>query len=142
MLPKNILLLLLVLSCMPLCACHHPLDCATDFVPHDDCLPGTAGYESVQHRLAVKLENAPENDDPRCRSYGLEFGTVAYAQCREQFALIRAQQASDESLANQNFKNSAKLQLLDKLTIPPSPTPFYPIGSSVTNCTTVGTSTT
>lgn len=27
---------------------HHPLDCAINFVPHDDCLPGTAGYRA-QH---------------------------------------------------------------------------------------------
>ena len=50
-----------------------PVDCALGF-HHDDCLPGTAGYDDPK-----KFEKV---DDEQCRSYGLVFGTAEYADCR------------------------------------------------------------
>jgi len=52
---------------------NHPVDCAIGF-HHDDCLPGTAGYDDPN-----KFAKA---DDEQCKSYGLVFGTPAYADCR------------------------------------------------------------
>jgi hypothetical protein len=48
----------------------------------DDCLPGTAGYERSHAALA--------SDDEKCQSYGLGFGTPAYAECRQNFEAQRA----------------------------------------------------
>ena len=82
------------LICLLLCSCsHHPVDCALDFVPHDDCLPGTAGYESAQKRnelAATTVQIREGNDDASCKSFGLKFGTDEYAECREKLLAIRA----------------------------------------------------
>ncbi len=64
----------LFLAAMALSGCaNHPVDCAIGF-SHADCLPGTAGYVDPK-----KFDVA---DDERCRSFGLNFGTAEYAQCR------------------------------------------------------------
>jgi len=64
----NAALIVLLAGCA-----NHPVDCAIGF-HHDDCLPGTAGYDDPK-----KFEKV---DDEQCRSYGLVFGTPEYADCR------------------------------------------------------------
>jgi hypothetical protein len=59
----------------------HPLDCAVGFM-HADCEPGSLGYE--------KAAAINSGDDATCQSYGLEFGTPAYAQCRQNTVSQRA----------------------------------------------------
>ena len=92
-----------VLLFLILCGCkNHPVDCAVGF-HHDDCLPGTAGYIAPPVYL---------NGDAECKSYGLKFGTPAYAQCRigvmqvnqtqQQNQIIRAE---GEATRNQNSWN-------------------------------------
>jgi hypothetical protein len=70
---------------------HHPIDCAVGF-QHSDCLPGTTGYAN-----SVAMA---ESDDATCRSYGLDHGTPAYAQCRQNIANQRmaSQQAAIDAL--------------------------------------------
>jgi hypothetical protein len=70
---------------MVLCGCaNHPVDCGLG-IYHADCLPGTAGYADP-NRFAAE-------DDTLCKSYGLTFGTPAYADCREK---LLAQHRSPE----------------------------------------------
>jgi hypothetical protein len=95
---------------------NHPLDCAIG-ARHSDCLPGTAGYNS-----GVALNNA---DDTTCRSYGLQFGTPAYAQCRQN---IEAQRSADARAA----------ALIASQASPPPPQPSPTIN---TNCQHYGTMT-
>lgn len=68
---------------------NHPLDCSIG-VRHSDCQPGTAGYNS-----GVALNNS---DDSTCRSYGLQFGTPAYAQCRQNIEAQRSANARAAAL--------------------------------------------
>lgn len=68
----------LLLAAFALSGCeHHPLDCAVGFM-HSDCLPNTLGGRRISERVT--------GDDDTCRSYGLQFGTGAYAECRERLA--------------------------------------------------------
>lgn len=125
--------ILLVSITLFLCACaHHPLDCATNFVPHDDCLPGTAGYESSQKRsqytaeLAMKMiQEKQQTDDEVCRSYGLKFGTHDYAECREHREALKSQEAISQetnqqnaNIARQNEQATVAMQLLSKTNQP------------------------
>ena len=65
----------LVVAILTQCGCaNHPLDCSLG-IAHPDCLPGTAGYQTIANRQ--------ENADALCQSYGLRFGTAEYAQCRQ-----------------------------------------------------------
>jgi hypothetical protein len=41
---------------------------------HEDCLPGTAGYDNP--------DKFADQDDKACQSYGLKAGTSEYADCR------------------------------------------------------------
>jgi hypothetical protein len=63
---------------------NHPLDCSLG-ISHNDCLPGTAGYQAIANRQ--------NSADAVCQSYGLRFGTAEYAQCRQN---IDAQQNARE----------------------------------------------
>jgi hypothetical protein len=56
---------------------NHPVDCGLA-IYHADCLPGTAGYADPNRFAAT--------DDVQCKSYGLAFGTPAYAECREKLS--------------------------------------------------------
>jgi hypothetical protein len=66
---------------------NHPLDCSLG-ISHQDCLPGTSGYQAIANRQ--------DNADALCQSYGLRLGTVEYAQCRQN---IDAQQSARETAA-------------------------------------------
>jgi hypothetical protein len=59
---------------LALVACaNHPVDCAVG-IEHRDCLPGTAGHQARQERLA--------GDQAACIEYGFQQGSEGYAQCR------------------------------------------------------------
>jgi hypothetical protein len=51
-----------------------------------------------QHRAAEAQRLAAE-DDSACKSYGLEFGTPAYADCRMRFVEMRAENEGAEAAA-------------------------------------------
>jgi hypothetical protein len=100
---------------------NHPLDCAMGFY-HSDCLPGTVAYDTVHAQT--------ENDDAICKSYGLQFGTPEYAQCR--------QNAANQRSANQRAAAAAYMATR------PQAAPMVPYQmptNKTTNCTTnyVGT---
>lgn len=132
-------------ACILLSACaNHPLDCSLDFVPHDDCLPGTAGYESAQKRAdlaATHLQLQKEQDDGTCQSYGLKFGTNEYAQCREKLLTLRVQQ----SIANQGnaaADRQAAIGYLATHQVQQRPIQPYVMPTTPTiNCTTFGNTT-
>ena len=66
--------ILVISVCVALIGCaNHPIDCALG-IHHSDCLPDTAGYDDPN-----KFADA---DDKLCQSYGLQFGTSQYADCR------------------------------------------------------------
>lgn len=69
---KRIVCAVLVSACLSGCA-NHPVDCAVGF-HHEDCLPGTAGYDNP--------DKFADQDDKACQSYGLKAGTSEYADCR------------------------------------------------------------
>lgn len=139
---------LVKISCVVLCillnACaNHPLDCAIDFVPHDDCLPGTAGYESAQKRTdlaATNLQLQHDQDDKTCQSYGLKFGTNEYAQCREQLLTLRVQQ-SIAAQGNAAAANRAALGYLSTTQAKPTQPYVMPTNPTI-NCYTSGPNTT
>ena len=65
---------LLVCVCVALIGCaNHPIDCAFG-IHHSDCLPDPGGYDDP-NKFA-------DTDDKLCQSYGLQFGTLQYADCR------------------------------------------------------------
>src|ERR1035437_5004055 len=101
---------------------NHPLDCALGF-RHSDCQPGTAGYNG-----GVALNDA---DDTTCRSYGLQFGTPAYAQCRQN---IEAQRGA-------NARAAAALIASQAANRPPPPPPPQPSPTFNTSCQHYGTTT-
>jgi hypothetical protein len=53
---------------------------------HDDCAPGTRGYEKKQQadaaEAAAKAANAA-TDDAKCKADGLAPGSPAYLKCRD-----------------------------------------------------------
>ena len=100
----------------------HPLDCSLGFA-HADCAPGTAGHRTaVAAREAVAARDA--NDDQRCRSYGLNYGSAGYAQCRMNIDNQRA------ALARAAIAASAAAK---------PPPPSRPLLPTTTNCQTYGT---
>jgi hypothetical protein len=134
----------LILACLLLSACeHHPLDCALDFVPHDDCLPGTAGYENAQKRaqLAATTSQIQQgNDDATCKSYGLKFGTDSYATCRQNLLSLRLNQdiaeQNNQAMARQNALNYLAAQKANQ----PKPYVIQNNPTVTTNCTALGNS--
>jgi hypothetical protein len=67
-----------VIAALMLCGCaNHPIDCGVG-IYHADCLPGMAGYSDPDKFAVI--------DDTQCKSYGLTFGTPAYAECRERLS--------------------------------------------------------
>lgn len=120
---KPVLPLIRVGMFLALGACaNHPLDCASGLVAWDDCLPGTKGYEIRQSRLT--------RDDDLCKSYGLNFGTPEYAQCR-----VSLQNQSD---ANKQAAINAWMASRQQPPATPSPTkmPYQMPVNKTTNCTT------
>jgi hypothetical protein len=93
----------------------HPLDCAMGF-RHADCNPGTLGYNN-----SVAVTNS---DDATCQSYGLQFGTSAYAQCRQNI----------DSQRGANARAAAAL-LASQNRPPPPPQPYYVPTNPTVNCT-------
>jgi len=73
--------LLFALTCIFMAGCAgNSLECMTG-TGHTGCTPGTAGYEQA----AQQQEDAKTTatlDDVRCRSYGAQPGSAAYAECR------------------------------------------------------------
>ncbi len=100
---------------------NHPLDCAMGFY-HSDCLPGTVAYDTVH------AQN--ENDDVICKSYGLQFGTAEYAQCR--------QNAANQRDANRRATAAAYLGIRQQAA---PMTPYQMPTNKTNNCVTnyVGT---
>ena len=155
--PLSIVVLIAATIFLSGCA-NHPLDCALDFVPHDDCLPGTAGYDSAQKRVqkvAAIVQFNQQDDDTTCKSYGLKFGTPEYAQCREHMLSLRVNQASTAARDQQdsdNARRQAYLQYLSKTQqtaqenkpqpymIPTNAAPYVMPASTNTNCTAFGNS--
>lgn len=137
----NRTLILIFVLTLSGCA-NHPLDCALDFVPHDDCLPGTAGYDSAQKRIAqtaTMVQLQQQNDDATCKSYGLKFGTSDYAQCREQLLTIRSNQNIAASNANAQNNAAAAAILMQQNNKQPAQPYMMPTNAPVTtNCTTTG----
>lgn len=89
---KTLILTIFLVGCK-----NHPVDCAIGF-HHDDCLPGTAGYIEPPRYV---------DGDATCKSYGLKFGTAAYAQCRVGvMQVVQTQQQTQaiqaEGAANRN----------------------------------------
>jgi hypothetical protein len=133
---------LLVLVFLTGCS-HHPMDCATDFAPHDDCLPGTAGYESAQKRAALAasmVEINKQSDDKTCKSYGLKFGTPAYAQCRQNLLAMRVNQgvAADNNQAL--IRQQAVSSILQNQNNQPQSQPYMMPTPTITNCNASGNS--
>jgi hypothetical protein len=98
---------------------NHPVDCAMG-IRHDDCNPGTAGYAN-----AVAAE---EHDIAQCQSYGLQQGTPAYAQCRQNIIAER----------NANARAAAAALIAMQSRPAPQPQPYYvpvPTQNPVVNCT-------
>lgn len=132
----------LALGCILLSACaHHPMDCLTDFVPHDDCEPGTAGYDSMMKRAnqaALTAQVQQSNDDTMCKSYGLQFGTDGYASCRQNLLSMRVNQ----NIAVQNNQVQVQQNALNYLASQKAnqPKPYMmPVNPTVTtNCTALG----
>lgn len=125
--------LLIILACILLCSCaHHPLDCAMGIGGHDDCLPGTEGYEKMQNRMVAGPRQRTQ-DDELCKSYGLKFGTKAYADCRQNILGMRV------SNGNQNAANQAAI-MQSIIANQPKPQPYMmPVNRPVTtNCTKSG----
>ena len=96
---------------------NHPLDCATGLVAWDDCLPGTKGYEIRQNKLT--------RDDELCKSYGLEFGTPEYGQCR--VSLHNQSEANKQAALNAWIASRQQA---------PAMTPYQMPVTKNTNCTT------
>ena len=97
---------------------NHPLDCSLG-ISHHDCLPGTAGY-----RATVARQNSA---DEECRSYGTQFGTAEYAQCRQNLS------------ARQSAREAAVLGAAMSQTNKPSPTVAPPVRQPTqTSCVTNG----
>lgn len=71
-----------ILACLLLAGCAGQVDKCAEPIPRAGCAPGTAAYEMELHD-----ETLATIDDARCRSYGDEPGSAAYARCR---AAIRA----------------------------------------------------
>ena len=71
--PRTCTVPLIILTMFASGCANHPIDCSVGFY-HADCLPGTAGYDNPD-----KFADA---DDKQCKSYGLQFGSPQYADCR------------------------------------------------------------
>lgn len=97
----------------------HPVDCATGLVAWSDCAPGTAGYQRRQNSL--------DQDADRCSGYGYTPGTDGYAHCRMSMDQNR-DRAHDALLGAVVAGSLAR----------PAPVIARP---SITNCTSVGSST-
>src|SRR5258707_9036713 len=95
-----------------------PLDCGLGFA-HSDCAPGTPGYRAAiaAGEAAAARDNA---DEARCQSYGLNYGTPEYAQCRMNIDNQRAA----------NFRAAVSAP-------PPQPQPVR-LAPTTANCTTFG----
>jgi hypothetical protein len=110
-----------ILLCLAACSgvpgdpgfAHHPLDCAMGF-SHGDCSPGTAGYNN-----GVAVANS---DDATCQSYGVQFGTPAYAQCRQNIDAQRGANARAAAAALIASQNRPPPQPYYAPTAPPNPT--------------------
>jgi hypothetical protein len=83
---------------------HHPFDCRLG-IPHDDCLPGTAGYRGDAQQQAAAQQRAT-NEDAQCRSYGIPPESPGYIQCRINVYNQRAQESqTGRPLLPQNRNN-------------------------------------
>jgi hypothetical protein len=58
----------------------HSAECITG-VAHPDCAPGTAGHEASALQQETEKTFAAM-DDARCRAFGYEPGSQAFADCR------------------------------------------------------------
>jgi hypothetical protein len=130
-----------LLSLLTFSACaNHPLDCAINFVPHDDCLPGTAGYDAYQKRIqqvAAVSQLQQQDDNQTCQSFGLKFGTDGYAQCREQMLSMRVNQATGMQASQSASRQQAVAGVLAAQANQPKPqTYMMPTNNGVT-CTNV-----
>jgi hypothetical protein len=85
-------------------------------------LTGCAQYEAWERERAMQVS---QNDDARCQSYGLQFGTAGYAQCRQNIDSQR-QAAANAYIANQRANQ-------------PQPN-MGPASPTVTNCQAYGSS--
>ena len=52
---------------------------------HENCAPGTTGYEEKQEERDTKAA-VGAIEDAMCQSYGFQPGSPGYAQCRKDFA--------------------------------------------------------
>lgn len=68
--------------CILLTGCASQADKCAEPIPRGNCAPGTPAYEMQLHD-----ETLATIDDARCRSFGDQPGSAAYARCR---AAIRA----------------------------------------------------
>jgi hypothetical protein len=116
------------------CGTAHPMDCLTGFLAWDDCPAGSAGYE--------RRVGAEAADDATCRSYSLQSGTEAYANCRQTFAVHR--EDNNRAILSTIVSNAAKVTVPPPVNLHPyvAPPPAQPkncisnvVGTSVyTNC--------
>jgi hypothetical protein len=133
--------LLLIATTVALVGCaNHPVDCALGFV-HDDCLPGTAGYDKIvnlQQQKAAAIAARQEADRNRCINYGFQEGTESFAQCR--MTIDQQRQAAAVAMMQSSQANSAAIAgaILSR----PAPQPYMmPTNPSIT-CNTFGNTTT
>lgn len=110
----------------------HPMDCAVGF-PHADCAPGSLGYQKA---LALKEAATARDasDDARCRSFGLQFGTQGYAQCRMNIDNQRA--ANTRAVLNAQQPMPPRPSLPATTNCMTSDSNIGGIVSGTTNCTT------
>lgn len=102
----------------------HPLDCAVGFY-HADCAP-----ESTAGQRSAAINNS---EDAQCQSYGLQWGTPAYAQCRQNIVAQRnANALAAMSILQANRPAPPPYQL---------PMPAPPPRTLNTNCQNYGTTT-
>lgn len=90
------------------------------------------GCQTARERAQQQARNEAAADDAACRSYGLQFGTPAYAECRQRREIASQQQAL------------AMLGVLRGMNQPqPDAAPYMmPTRSPViTNCVAAGTTT-
>jgi hypothetical protein len=78
---------------------HHPLDCAVGF-PHEDCLPGTAGYENGQGKQVARARAGEEQAKQvvqACNNMGYPMGTDGFLKCLDFFVRNDQRQAALEA---------------------------------------------
>jgi len=73
--------LMLVLATVVISGCAgHSVDCSLG-AGRNGCAPGTKEYEQMMQRQQ-DAKSEDEIDDATCRSFGVEPGSTAYAECR------------------------------------------------------------